>query len=239
MDSVPIVASAITAFIATMSAGILIRKFKKNFGIVCAFASGAMLGLVAFDMAPDVTSLIPQTELSLAFPIFSAVLGFVFLYSLIGFFRKRKSAEGKRKVGWISTAEFCSHGFLEGLAIGFGFQFQFGLGLAVAFTVVSHDFCDGLSTIALMLNAGNSVKSSLGMLFVDAIAPFLGALLTLVFVLPEAFFLLTLSFLAGGFVYIGGFSLLPEAYMMNRPRTTLVLFILGFAVIFLFSNRFF
>ena len=75
------------------------------------------------------------------------------------------------RMGLFSTLEFCSHAVLEGLAIGVSFQLQFGLGVFIAAAVISHDFCDGISTLALMLNSGNSLKSSIGMLFVDATAP--------------------------------------------------------------------
>ncbi len=231
MDFAPVLVSAITAFCATMSAGLLIRRFKHNFGVVCAFASGTMIALVVFDITPAIVLSGLQTGFSMAFPVLSAVLGFVFLYALVGFFQGKKNATGKRRIGLISTAEFCSHGFLEGLAIGVGFTVQFGLGLVVAVAVISHGFCDGLSTLALMLNSGNSVKASLGMLFVSAVAPLLGAATILFLPVSEGFLLLALSFLAGSFVYIGGFNLLPEAYSMNKPKPTVLLFSAGFLVI--------
>jgi zinc transporter ZupT len=112
---------------------------------------------------------------------------------------------------------------------------QFSLGFLVAVAVVSHDFCDGLSTLALMLNSGNSVKASLGMLFVSAVAPILGAATVLFVTVSEGFLMLTLSFLAGSFVYIGGFNLLPEAYSMNKPKFTAILFSTGFLVILTLS----
>jgi zinc transporter ZupT len=113
----------------------------------------------------------------------------------------------------LATLEFCSHGFLEGLAIGLTFQIQFSLGIFVAIAVVTHDFCDGISTLTLMLNSGNTPKTSLRLLFVDAIA-----------------------FLVGSFLYIGGGTLLPDAYKMNRPSTTVSLFIFGFFLVLFFTK---
>jgi zinc transporter ZupT len=237
MDYLPILLSAITAFAATMSAGLLVHRFKKNFGLLCAFVAGIVLALVAFDMVPTILALVPQSEISFALPIVFGVAGFTSLYLVVGLFHMRKSVntESKRTIGIISTAEFCSHGFLEGLAIGVGFQFQFGLGILVAVAVISHDFCDGLSTLALMLNSGNSTKASLGMLFVDAIAPLLGAATVLFLTVEHSFMLLGLSFLVGSFIYIGGLTLLPQAYAIKRPRVTAALFSFGFAIIFLLS----
>jgi len=99
---------------------------------------------------------------------------------------------------------------LEGLAIGVGFQFQFALGLEVAVAVISHDFCDGLSTLALMLNSGNSLKSSIRLLFVDAIVPVLGVATSLFLGVQNYFLVFALSFLAGSFIYMGAGNLLPD-----------------------------
>ena len=140
------------------------------------------------------------------------------------------------RIGLLATLEFCSHAVLEGLAIGVSFQLQFGLGVFIAIAVIYHDFCDGISTLALMLNSGNSLKSSIGMLFVDAIAPALGAALSLFFAVQNYLLVYALSFLLGSFLYIGVGTLLPDAYRMNRPIITVVFFTIGFLIILIFTN---
>jgi zinc transporter ZupT len=140
------------------------------------------------------------------------------------------------RMGLISTLEFCSHAVLEGLAIGVSFQLQFGLGVFIAIAVISHDFCDGISTLALMLNSGNSLKSSIGMLFIDAIAPALGAAASLLFVVQNYLLVYALSFLLGSFLYIGVGTLLPDAYRMNRSIFTVVFFIVGFLLILILTR---
>ena len=140
------------------------------------------------------------------------------------------------RIGLLSTLEFCSHAVLEGLAIGVSFQLQFGLGVFIAVAVISHDFCDGVSTLALMLNSGNSLKSSIGMLFVDAIAPALGAALSLLFAVQNYFLVYALSFLLGSFLYIGVGTLLPDAYRMNRSIITVVFFTVGFLIILILTR---
>jgi zinc transporter ZupT len=150
-------------------------------------------------------------------------------------FRINNHAMKKRslqpRIRLVTTLEFCSHGFLEGLAIGLSFQLQFGLGIIVAIAVVSHDFCDGISTLTLMLNSGNSLKSALRLLFVDALAPVLGAATTLFIAIQESFLIFSLSFLVGSFLFIGGGILLPDAYRMNRPNITISFFLIGFFLI--------
>ena len=116
------------------------------------------------------------------------------------------------------------------------FQLRFELGLFVALAVVSHDFCDGISTLALMLNSGNSLKSVMSMLFVAAITPVLGAVTTLFFKAKNYVLVYALSFLVGSFLYIGGGTLLHDAYRMNHPIITVIFFLVGFFLILAFTK---
>jgi zinc and cadmium transporter len=160
MNFLPTVLSAIIAFVATISAGLFIKKFKSNIGIICAFSAGFFISLVLFDLLPDVLALAPKAQISIDQLFLSGIAGFVFLFALnFGFSRfhiknHTMTKTSHPRIGLIATLEFCSHGFLEGLAIGLSFQIQFSLGVVVAIAVVSHDFCDGISTLTLMLNSG-------------------------------------------------------------------------------------
>ncbi len=243
MDIMPIMISAAVAFAATLSAGIFIKTFKSNIGVVCAFSAGFFIALSLLDLIPSILSIASQAQISFEELLFIAAAGFLLFMALDLTFSKlhpnghiltKKNL--KPRMGLLSTIEFCSHGFIEGLAIGVGFQVQLGLGIFVAIAVISHDFCDGISTLALMLNSGNTLKSSMGMLLVDAIAPVIGAVSTLFFSLHDYFLVFMLSFLAGSFLYIGGGNLLPDANRMNRPFVTIVFFALGFLLIILFST---
>ena len=242
MNTVPIILSAIAAFAATLSAGIFIKKFKSNIGIVCAFSAGSFIALSAFDLLPTILALSPETQSPLYQLLLTATAGFLLLFALNRSLSRlhmenHEMTKGNMypKIGLLSTLEFCSHAFLEGLAMGISFQIQLGLGVFVAIAVISHDFCDGLSTLALMLNSGNSLKSSMSMLLVDAIAPVLGAVSTLFFAIQNYFLVYVLSFLFGSFLYIGAGTLLPDAYRMNRPIITIVFFLLGFFIIAIFA----
>jgi ZIP family zinc transporter len=104
-------------------------------------------------------------------------------------------------------------------------------GIIVAMAVICHDFSDGLNTVTVMLRSGNSIKSSMRMLLLDAIAPVLGVVSTLFFILPEQLLVYILPFFAGGFLYLGASDLLPEAHEKNPPLVTLTATLLGFAII--------
>ncbi len=243
MDILPIILSAIIAFSATLSAGIFLKKYQKHIGVVCALSAGFFIAISLFDLMPDIIALAPQALVSYDKPLITAIAGF-FLFLVLdrGLFKIDHSILKGSKgtvcstIGLMSTLEFCSHGFLQGLSIGFSFQFQFGLGLMVALAVVSHDFCDGLSTLALMLNSGNSLKSSIALLFLDAIAPVLGVATSLFFSIENYFLLFVFAFLAGSFIYMGGGKLLPDAYRMNKPSVTVIMFLFGFILVVLLSR---
>ncbi len=243
MDALPIIVSVTAAFFATLSAGLLVNKLKNNIGIVCAFSAGFFIALSLFDLLPKILQIAPIAETPITELLLVSIAGFSLLYALSFLFSKLNKAKQammettlQPRIGLLSTLEFSSHAVLEGLAIGVSFQLQFGLGVFIAVAVISHDFCDGISTLALMLNSGNSLKSSISMLFVDAIAPALGAALSLIFAVQNYLLVYALSFLLGSFLYIGIGTLLPDAYRMNRPIVTTMFFLFGFLLL-LFLSR--
>ena len=238
MNTLPTVISVIIAFMATLSAGIFVKKLKDHIGIVCAFSAGFFIALSLFGLLPDILELAPVAQIALDRLLLVAIVGFVFLFALNrGFSRMHMKKNSMTRmtfharIGLLATLEFCSHAFLEGMAIGVSFQLRFGLGIFIAVAVISHDFCDGISTLALMLDSENSLKSSLSLLFVDAIAPILGAVTTLFFAFQNYILAYALSFMFGSFLFVGGGILMPDAYRMNRPTTTVAFFIIGFMLI--------
>jgi ZIP family zinc transporter len=121
------------------------------------------------------------------------------------------------------------------LAIGFGLEADVHVGLLIAFAVICHDFIDGLSTVTVMLNSGNSLRNSLRMLLFDAVAPIMGVVVTLFIQLPTYYLVLLLPFFAGGFLYLGASDLLPTAHEKNPPILTIITCTAGFALIFIMT----
>ncbi len=226
------------AFTVTLLGGLFsIRYYRRNIGVLGAFTAGMLIALSLFDLFPKVLTLSQTVQMSLESGVATAILGFTILYGADRYLQlpKHKGTHRqnnlRRAVGLFATSEFCSHGFFEGLAIGFSFQLDLHLGAIVAAAVVSHDFCDGIGTVTLMLNSGNSTGDSIIMLLIDAAAPIAGAATTL-FLSPENYYmLLLLAFIAGGFIYLGCGNLLPKAYRENARPITLVSFIAGFTLI--------
>jgi zinc transporter ZupT len=79
--------------------------------------------------------------------LLTSIVGFVFLFALNDSFSKlhmkkhtMEKVTFQPRIGLLSTLEFCSHAFLEGLAIGVSFQLQFSLGIFIAIAVIPMTF---------------------------------------------------------------------------------------------------
>jgi ZIP family zinc transporter len=84
-----------------------------------------------------------------------------------------------------------------------------------------------------MLAHKNTDSSARKFLFIDAIAPVLGAASTLFYRLSERNLLLYLGFFAGFLLYIGASDILPEAHSKHSSVKTIALTVLG--VVFIFT----
>jgi len=131
-----------------------------------------------------------------------------------------------------SALALIGHSFMDGVGIGLGFQVSSEVGILVAIAVISHDFTDGMNTVALMLNHKNSPPKAKLFLFFDALAPILGAASTLLFTISPSFLVLYLGFFAGFLLYIGASDILPEAHSKHSSWFTIFLTVVGAALIF-------
>ena len=77
------------------------------------------------------------------------------------------------------------HSLMDGLAIGAGFQAGGTVGAVVAIAVLSHDFADGFNTYTITSLYGNDRRRALTLLTADALAPVMGAAITLLLTIPR------------------------------------------------------
>jgi zinc transporter ZupT len=139
--------------------------------------------------------------------------------------------------GFYGAAELALHSFIDGFSIGIGFHFDFQIGIVVALAVILHDFPDGMNTVTVMLNSGNSLKSSMRMLMLDAVAPVIGAIASIFIRSLDHYLVYLLPFFAGGFLYLGASDLLPEAHEEISPAIAFIISVVGFLAVFL-ATRF-
>jgi len=108
--------------------------------------------------------------------------------------------------------------------------------VAVAIAVIAHDFSDGLNTVSLMLMNHNNRRRSIMLLVLDALAPVLGALSTLLIHISDHGLVIYLGFFAGFLLYIGASEILPEAHSKHSSYKTIGLTILGAAFMFVVTS---
>lgn len=225
-------------FLSTLAGGFLAIKNLKRLHYILGFTAGVLLGVIAFELLPEIFDLVHINNLSSTPAMLALVIGFLGFHILekgLLIHHAHEHEYGAHKhprVGVISALALSGHSFLDGVGIGLGFQVSPAVGIAVAIAVIGHDFADGLNTVSLMLSHKNTVKKATLFLILDAVAPVLGAISTLFFHLSDGQLVLYLGFFAGFLLYIGASDILPQAHEENSSRWTIALTVLGAALIF-------
>lgn len=232
----------ILTFISTLVGGILGLRFKDKLHLILGLTAGVLLGVVAFDIFPEIIKMVNNLQIEPVIPMIALVLGFLAFHVLektLLIHHAHEEEYGPHKhptVGVASALALAGHSFLDGVGIGLGFAVSSGMGILVAVAVVAHDFSDGLNTVSLMLTHKNKDKKALLFLILDAVAPVLGALSTKLFSLPETILVIYLGFFAGFLLYIGASDILPEAHSEHSSVGTILMTILGTVSIFLITR---
>ncbi len=229
-------------FFSTLCGGLFALRHRARLHLIMGFTAGVLVGLVAFDLLPEIFDLVHKQNINSVIPMLALVGGFLAFHiaeksMLIHRGDAEEFTDKKHPtVGLLSALALSGHSFLDGVGIGLGFQVNAAVGIVVAIAVVAHDFTDGLNTVTLMLVNHNTNRRALGLLLLDAAAPVLGALTTMLFTIPDAWLPIYLGFFAGFLLYIGASDILPEAHSERSTPTTLVLTVLGAAFAFLVTR---
>ena len=232
---------ALATFVSTLVGGLFALKFRDRLHYILSFTAGVLLGVVAFDILPEIFDLARSPGADVAGAMVALVAGYLFFHGLEKFVlvhhvHEDDYAEHRHpEVGVFSALALVGHSFMDGVGIGLGFQAGPAVGVAVALAVIAHDFCDGMNTVSLMLVHRNPTRRALAMLALDALAPVLGAASTLLYSAPPGLLVLFLGFFTGFLLYIGTADILPEAHSRKRSAAALVLMgltCLGAAFIF-------
>jgi zinc transporter, ZIP family len=220
---------ALATVLSTALGGIVAIRSRDRLHLVLGFAAGVMLGLVAFDLMPELFELSDTEVAGVPAVMLAFAGGFLVLHFVERAVAMHAAHESEYEahhhhpdVGLATAIALAIHSFLDGVGIGLAFQVNEAVGLAVAIAVIAHDFADGLNTVTIMRTHGNSSRRTLTMLAIDALAPALGALSTLFFSLSDAVLAIYLGGFAGFLLYLATSDILPEAHARHPSRLTLV-----------------
>ena len=234
----PVLLAAAT-FTSTLLGGLVGLKNADRLHRFLGYTAGVLLGVVAFDVLPEIFHLLSEQHRDPIGPMIALVTGFLLFHTIEKSILIHHTQESEYEVhhhphvGVASALALIGHSFLDGVAIGLGFQAGNSVGVAVAIAVIAHDFTDGLNTVNLLLVNKNRPARARLFLLADALAPVLGALSTLVFSISDANLVLYLGFFAGFLLYIGASEILPEAHSEHSSYKTILATVLG--VVFMYA----
>jgi zinc transporter ZupT len=226
-------------FISTLLGGIFAIRQAKHLRHILGFTAGIIIGVLAFDILPEMFAIIHEFGIDPTWPMIALVVGFLgfhIIEKLLLIHHEHETQYGKHKhpqVGVLSSLALGGHGFMDGIGIGIAFQVNAAVGVAVSLALIAHKFADGLNAASLMLAHKNSLKRTMRLVVINALLPIAGALSTLLFTIPEQYLPLYLGFFAGFLLYIGASDILPQAHDEKSDKFTIVLTVIGVVFMFL------
>lgn len=228
----------VAASLAALAGGVVAMRSRHWLNYAVALTSGLVLGLVTFDLLPEIFDIAQAEKLNPVWPMITMTAGFLLFHVFERFVPLHEASEERYgphrhpRLGVARALALTGHSFLDGLSIGVAFQVSTAVGTAVAIAVIGHRFADGFDTTTFMLFHRNKLSHIKRWLAVVIVMPIIGGLASLSFSLSEKALAIYLGFFAGFILYIAASNLLPQAHSEESNRKNLGLTLLG--VVFLF-----
>ena len=232
----------LAAAVAALAGGYTAIKYRDRLHVAISLTAGLVLGLVAFDLLPEIFEGADSAKLAVVWPMIMFVGGFLFFHLLEKIILVHNEAEDEYKrhthpkLGFARAIALAGHSFFDGLSIGVGFQVSTAVGTAVALAVIGHRFADGFDTASFMLLHKNKIAHIQKLLLLVVAMPVLGGLASLFITLSEGALTLYLGFFAGILMYIAAGNILPQAHAKHASYKSFGLTILGAAAMFLITR---
>ena len=232
---------ALLTVVATATGGTIALKSHQRLHLVLGLSAGLLLGLVSFDLMPEVFALDTSTVASVPTVAVAFVFGFMLLHVLerisgghepIDSDIDEEHGHSHSATGVVGALALVVHVFLDGMAVALAFQISTAIGLATALAVVAHAFSDGLNTVSLLIHHGHWQQRARYLLILDGTARTVGAALGSWLAISDRLLALYLSMFAGFLVYLATSHILPEAHSRHSSRLTLLATFVGLAFMF-------
>jgi ZIP family zinc transporter len=242
--NIAIALAAITA-LSTFAGGALALRAKDRLHLVLGLSAGLLLGLVAFDLLPEVFELGTQEIFHAPAVSVALIGGFLLLHFYEQIFGSHEPAESDYGndhkhshsfSGVLGSVAMGGHVFLDGLALGVAFKVSSDLGFVVFIALLAHAFSDGLNTVSFLVKSGLWGKKSFALIGVDTVARVSGAALGSTLALSNDFIALYLAAFAGIIIYLATSHILPEAHSNHSSRLTMAATIAGVLIMWAVSN---
>lgn len=230
------------ASLAALAGGYAALRSRHWINLALALTSGLVLGLVTFDLLPEIFEIAQTQGLDSVWPMIALTGGFLIFHVFEKFILLHEASEGRYeahrhpRLGVARALALIGHSFLDGLSIGVGFQVNAKVGTAVAIAVIGHRFADGFDTTTFMMFHNNKLVHIKRWLAVVIFMPIVGGLASLAVTLSESMLAVYLGFFAGLLLYIAASNMLPQAHSEESSRMTIGLTVLGVIFIFLVTR---
>ncbi|MFI2298605.1 ZIP family metal transporter [Actinacidiphila glaucinigra] len=233
---------AACAMAMTLVGGVVAQRVGDRRHLVLGLAAGLMLGVIGFDLLPDALNAQPRRVFGVPAALLMFVAGFLTLHVVERGVAIHRAHEGEyaphshafghaqksgKGIGLTAASALVGHSVIDGFAIGAAYQAGSALGIVVAIAVISHDFADGFNTYTIARLYGNARRRAQLLLAADALAPVVGAAITLAFTIPTGLLGLYLGFFAGFLLYLATSDILPEAHSPHPSKATLLFTVTG------------
>ena len=227
--------AAITSF-ATSLGGLLTLRSRERIHLVLGLSAGLLLGLVAFDLNPEIYQHMGITVFGMPVVPIAFVLGFLLLHFFEKLFGGHEGHDSHYEeghthaeniAGLVGALAMAGHVFMDGVALGVAYTVSHSLGLAVFLALLVHAFSDGLNTVALLVKTGSWSQKAVLLLILDAAVRISGAAIGHSIHFSENSVAIYLAFFSGFLLYIATSHILPEAHARHSSRGTMFATFMG------------
>ena len=231
-----VIALAATTVLATFSGGMLALRAKDRFHLVLGLSAGLLLGLVGFDLLPEIFEMNTDNLIGVRTISVALIAGFLSLHFIEQFAGSHEPAESDyghehthavEIAGTVGAIAMAGHIFLDGVALALAFKVSSALGYAVFIAMLVHAFSDGLNTVALLVKTGQWRSRGKYLLAVDAIARVGGAAIGSALTISDSNLAIYLAVFSGIVIYLATSHILPEAHSKHPSKVTMLATLTG------------
>lgn len=231
-----VIGLAAVTVLATFLGGLLALRAKDRFHLVLGLSAGLLLGLVGFDLLPEVFEMGSGELGGVKTVSIALIAGFLSLHFIEQFAGSHEPAESEYHsdhthafeiAGTVGAFAMAGHIFLDGVALALAFKVSNALGVAVFIAMIVHAFSDGLNTVSLLVKLGQWSERGKFLLGIDAIARISGAILGTTLVISDSAIAIYLAAFSGIVIYLATSHILPEAHANHPTRATMLATLAG------------
>ena len=234
-----VIALAATTVLATFLGGMLALRAKDRFHLVLGLSAGLLLGLVGFDLLPEIFEMNTDNLIGVRTISVALIAGFLSLHFIEQFAGSHEPAESDyghehthavEIAGTVGAIAMAGHIFLDGVALALAFKVSDALGFAVFIAMLVHAFSDGLNTVALLVKTGQWRSRGKYLLAVDAIARVCGAAIGSALTISDSNLAIYLAVFSGIVIYLATSHILPEAHSKHPSKVTMLATLAGVVI---------